>query len=324
MNVKGIVLFSGGLDSILAVEVIRRQNIDVIGVAFETPFFSAEKAQKAAAAMALPLRVIDSTDAHLRMLKAPHYGYGRNMNPCIDCHALMIRMAGNEMAHEGADFVCTGEVLGQRPMSQTRQSLHIVAKLSGYEGVIIRPLSARLLDATIPEKEGKVDRLRLLDMHGRGRKRQMELAAAYGIAEYSSPAGGCLLTDPTFSRRLKDLFDHGEEDIRDIELLKMGRHFRLDTATKIVVGRNHGENESILRLAGGQDAVIQIEGVPGPVVLVPGGCSEEIMQVAAAVCARYSDAPRGDTVSAIIEQGSETMIIETKAADPEALAGLII
>lgn len=324
MNVKGIALFSGGLDSILAVEVIRRQNIDVIGIAFETPFFSAEKAQKAAAAMALPLRVIDITDAHLCMLKAPHYGYGRNMNPCIDCHALMLRMAGNEMGHEGADFVFTGEVLGQRPMSQTRQSLHIVAKLSGYEGLIIRPLSARLLDATIPEKEGKVDRLRLLDMQGRGRKRQMERAAAYDIAEYSSPAGGCLLTDANFSRRLKDLFDHGKETLRDIELLKVGRHLRLEGGAKIVVGRNRGENESILRLAGDQDAVIQIEGIPGPVVLVPYGCDGQTLVKAAAVCARYSDAPRGDTVSAIVKEGSKTAAIETKAADPESLAGLMI
>ncbi|MCK9275980.1 MAG: tRNA 4-thiouridine(8) synthase ThiI [Syntrophales bacterium] len=324
MNIKGISLFSGGLDSILAVSLIRKQNIDVIGVTFETPFFTAGSALKAAKDIELPLRVIDITEAHLSMLKAPVYGYGRNMNPCIDCHALMLKEAGDRMNEEGADFVFTGEVLGQRPMSQTRQSLHIVAKLSGYEGLIIRPLSAKLLEETIPEKEGTVDRLTLADIQGRGRKRQMELAREFGIKEYSSPAGGCLLTDPVFARRLKDLFTHGGDSVRDIKLLKIGRHLRLSDKTKIIVGRNRDENEAIEGSADSGDVLVQIQGIPGPAVLIPSGCDTETLHKSAAVCARYSDAPKGATVTAMAKWGSETWTFEIKSADPEKTAELLI
>ena len=165
----------------LAVKVIQEQGIEVEGVTFETPFFNAEKARRTAEQIGIPLIVMDITEEHLEMLKAPRYGYGRNMNPCIDCHTLMLMTAGRKMEELRASFVFTGEVLGQRPMSQTKQSLHIVAKNSGYGEYILRPLSARLLPETIPEKEGKVDRGRLLDIQGRGRKRQIEMAKRYGI-----------------------------------------------------------------------------------------------------------------------------------------------
>jgi len=317
LNITGISLLSGGLDSILAAKIILEQGIKVLGIAFETPFFNAQKAKKATDLIGIPLIAIDFTDEHLAMLRAPRYGYGKNMNPCIDCHALMLKKAGEKMEELGADFLFTGEVLGQRPMSQTRQSLHIVSKLSGYEGHILRPMSARLLTETIPEQEGKVDRELLLDIEGRSRKRQIAMAAEYGITEYSSPAGGCLLTDPAFSRRLKDLFHyHPDFKVRDIELLKAGRHLRLDEETKIIVGRNEKDNDAIESLVEDSDIVITMRNFPGPVTLIPFGCDEEKLHKAASICAMYSDAPdnekatvqcsRGDTVR-FLEIGAEKM-----------------
>lgn len=322
---KGIALFSGGLDSSLAFKVIEEQGIEVSGITFETPFFGAAKARAAAMEIGLSLTVLDITEGHLQMLHAPRYGYGRNMNPCIDCHTLMLKIAGRRMEEEGADFVITGEVLGQRPMSQGRQSLAVVAKNAGYPDRIIRPLSARLLPETAPEREGKVDRARLLDIQGRGRKRQMELAAHYGITTYPAPAGGCLLTDPVFAKRLRDLFDrHPGHSVRDIELLKVGRHFRINETTKAVVGRNAMDNDTIERLAAPGDTLIRIAEVPGPTVLIPGGGDEETRLLAARLCARYSDAPGDQTVVAQCLRSGINTPLSVLALMPEEAAGLII
>jgi tRNA-uridine 2-sulfurtransferase len=322
---KGIALFSGGLDSILAFKVIEEQGIEVRGVTFETPFFSAAKARATARRIGLHLTVLDITDAHLRMLRAPRYGYGKNMNPCIDCHTLMIKLAGLRMEEEGADFVFTGEVLGQRPMSQGRQSLGVVAKNAGYPDRLLRPLSAKLLPETVPEREGRVDRSRLLDIQGRGRKRQMELALHYGIGSYPPPAGGCLLTDPVFARRLRDLFDrHPHHRIRDIELLKVGRHFRLSESSKAVVGRNTADNETIERLAEAGDTLIRVEEVPGPTVLVPGGGDEETRLLAARICARYGDAPKDRTIAVTCLLNGIPTSLTVPALTPEETANLLI
>jgi tRNA U34 2-thiouridine synthase MnmA/TrmU len=285
------------LDSILAFKLIEQQGIEVLGITFETPFFGAAKARATARRIGLNLAVIDFTGEHLQMLRAPRYGYGRNMNPCIDCHTLMLKFAGRRMEEEGADFLYTGEVLGQRPMSQGRQSLQVVAKNAGYPDRILRPLSAKLLPETAPEREGKVDRSRLLDIQGRGRKQQMELAARYGIDSYPPPAGGCLLTDPMFTLRLRDLFTRRPDPgIREIELLKVGRHFRLGDADRAVVGRNAMDNGTIERLAAAPDALFRIAQYPGPSVLLPGGGDEATRLLAAGLCARYSDAPRDSEV----------------------------
>jgi len=309
----------------LAVKVIQEQGIEVEGVTFETPFFNAEKARRVAEQIGIPLIVMDITEEHLEMLKAPRYGYGRNMNPCIDCHTLMLMTAGRKMEELGADFVFTGEVLGQRPMSQTKQSLHIVAKNSGYGEYILRPLSARLLPETIPEKEGKVDRGRLLDIQGRGRKRQIEMVKRYGIKNYSNPAGGCLLTDPMFSRRLKDLFEFRKDfRIRDLELLKLGRHIRIDDKTEIIVGRNKRDNMAIQNLSEDQDVIIEIRDFPGPTVLVPCGCDEKTFYFAAAVCALYSDAPKDREVIANCRVGGSNQLIPTMAAKKDEVKKLII
>ncbi len=325
LKIKGIGLFSGGLDSILATKVIEGLGVEVTGVAFETPFFDARKARAIARKIGLPLIVMDITDEHLRMLDAPRYGFGKNMNPCIDCHILMVRKAGELMEQRGADFLFTGEVLGQRPMSQGKQSLHIVASRSGYGGYVVRPLSARLLAETIPEKEGTIDREKLLDIQGRSRKRQIEMARNYGISGYSSPAGGCLLTDPMFSKRLKDLFEHRpDHDVRDIELLKHGRHFRLNQDVKAIVGRREGENRAIEDLSRNGDVIIKARDYPGPTVLVPYGCDDATLEVAASICLLYSDAPNDSELAVLCRTGGSSRLILAKSASKESVKDWII
>lgn len=309
----------------LAVKVVQEQGIEVIGITFVTPFFTAEKARAAARRESIRLEEVDITEEHLIMLRAPRYGYGRNMNPCIDCHALMLKTAGNKMKELGADFLITGEVLGQRPMSQTRQSLHVVAKQSEFEDFILRPLSARLLPETVPEKEGKIDRSRLLAIQGRGRKTQLEMAGKYGITDFSNPAGGCLLTDPNFSKRLSDLFKHQSDfQVRDLELLKTGRHIRISDEVKIIVGKNEKDNASIERLCRNGDIILHAKDYPGPIVLVSGKGSPEALKAAASICARYSDAPRDQRIDIECRIENATETISAKSADPDEVARLMI
>ena len=291
--VRALGLCSGGLDSMLAGLVLREQGIDVAWVTFETPFFSAAKARAASRVTGIPLAVERITSVYLPMLRNPACGYGKNMNPCMDCHALMFRLAGERMLRDGFDFLFSGEVLGQRPMSQTKTALRYVEKHSGFAGYILRPLSARKLPVTIPEKEGLVDRERLLDLGGRGRKPQIALAKAFGITDYPAPAGGCLLTDPNYSRRLKDLFDH-QDAVREaeLELLKYGRHFRFAEGDKIIVGRTQKENQRIEDYHDGDcEILLKLTSYPGPTVLVPRRASKSVIQKAAAICAGYSKAP---------------------------------
>ena len=235
---------SGGLDSQLAVRVLERAGAEVECVSFSTPFFDCTKARVAAEALGVKLHVVDFLDDEISLLENPPHGFGGAMNPCIDCHALMIRRAGEMMERLGFDFVATGEVRGQRPMSQNAQSLVTVEKASGLAGRLVRPLSAKLLEPTIPELEGKLDREKLLDISGRSRERQIALAAEFGIVDYPSPAGGCKLTEEAFSRRLDDLMRHeGLDDLGLVGMLKYGRRFRLDGGSLVVLGRDRGENE---------------------------------------------------------------------------------
>lgn len=308
--VKALGLFSGGLDSVLAVCVLREQGIEATGIAFETPFFGAERARPAALRLGIPLMVRDITGDHLEVMKKPKHGFGSQMNPCIDCHALMLRIAHGIMEEQKFDFVFTGEVLNERPMSQNRQALGIVERGSGCEGYLLRPLSAKLLDETIPEKQGRVDREKLLALHGRTRKPQIELAEKYGITGYMQPAGGCLLTDPAFSRRLRDLRDReGLDDVRGLHLLKVGRHFRLGSGRKAIVGRNETENGKLEALAREGDVFLLPRDIPGPTVILPGGGSDEDIVEAARLCARYSDAKPGDVVAVEYKQGGEGKMV---------------
>jgi len=301
---KALSVFSGGLDSMLAASLIRAQGIEVLGLFFETPFFTSARAVKSADAIHLPLKVIDITAIHLDMVRKPRHGYGSNMNPCIDCHALMLSEAGKRLEQEGARFLITGEVLGQRPMSQTRGALNVVARESGFEGLILRPLSAKLLSPTVPEQMGWVKREGLMDLSGRSRKPQMKLAEGFGIRDYPSPAGGCLLTDVTFSRRLKDLFSSRSVlEVRELELLKLGRHFRMGPGTRVVVGRNQKENETICLLAREGDLMLRTVTVPGPTVLVLGDVTPAMEELTASMTVSYSDA-RGDEPTVVMLSGN--------------------
>ncbi len=288
---KALCVFSGGLDSMVATELIRAQGIEVLGLFFETPFFSSPTALRSAQNINLPIKVIDIWGRHLEILKNPKHGYGENMNPCIDCHTLMIRKAGEMLEEERASFIVTGEVLGQRPMSQNRKSLSIVASESGFEGLILRPLSAKRLPVTIPEERGWVKRDELMGFSGRSRKPQMALAKKLNIEEYPSPAGGCLLTDKEFSRRLRDLLSSDAPfERRDIELLKLGRHFRIGSKTKLIVGRNRNENQTIRSLSKEKDLLLTTVSVPGPTVLASGDITPEVEARAASMTVSYSDA----------------------------------
>ena len=286
---RGLSLISGGLDSQLAVCVLRDAGAEVEAVTFETPFFASAAARKAAAALGVPLHVIDFTDDEIALIKAPPHGFGGAMNPCIDCHATMIRRAGELMAQLGYDFVATGEVLNQRPMSQNRQSLGVVERTSGLAGRLVRPLSAQLLEPTIPEQEGKLDRSKLLGLSGRRREPQFELAKKYGLVDYPSPAGGCKLTEKGFGRKLKDLLDHeGLGERRLVELLLVGRRFRLPDGTGVILGRDADENRLLAARRSPSDTLVAPVSVPGPTALLPRVASESDLQVATAIVCAWS------------------------------------
>ena len=303
---KALSLFSGGLDSILSVKVIEEQGVDIIGIFFETFFFSSEKAAQSAHHIGLPLHVIDITDRFLPILLSPQHGYGKGLNPCIDCHKLMFKIAGEMLEEEGADFIISGEVLGQRPMSQNLRSLSLISHDSGLKDLILRPLSAKRLPETLPEKKGWVMREKLLGLSGRSRKPQIALAKEFGIKEYPTPAGGCLLTEVVFSRRLKDLLSRDPKFLRrDIQLCKWGRHFRINERVKIVVGRDQKENGMITSLIEAGDTVLTVESFPGPTVLATGELSFEEIQLAASITVSYSDAVIGQSVVVQLKRDSK-------------------
>ena len=324
--VRALGLCSGGLDSILAGVVLREQHIDVAWITFKTPFFSADKARAASRITGIPLTVQELTPVYLEMLRNPPCGYGKYMNPCMDCHALMFRQAGQWMKSQGFDFLFSGEVLGQRPMSQTRPSLRYVEKHSGFDGYILRPLSAQRLPETIPEKKGWVSRSRLLDLSGRSRKPQIKLAAQFGISHYPAPAGGCLLTDPGYSRRLKDLFAHQTQTrTAELEMLKYGRHFRLDEATKVIVGRTQKDNRNILAQHDPhRDTTLNVTNYPGPVVVVAGRAYGKALSTAAAICAGYSKAARQAEVEVLASGPDGQQTLRVKPLRPDDVHDLMI
>lgn len=305
---RAIVLLSGGLDSLLAVKVLQEQGIEVVGLTFESPFFGSGNARRGAEQLGIELIVKDISEEELELIKNPPHGFGKQMNPCIDCHALMFRKAG-EMLSEGYDFIATGEVLGERPMSQNRQSLDTVARESGCAELLLRPLSAKHLPPTRPELDGLVDRDRLLDLKGRSRKPQIALAKRYGIKSYVQPAGGCLLTEPNFSKRLLELLSkEPQAGVDDARLLAMGRHFRSPSGAKIVVGRDKADNERIRDFAKGGDVLIVSDVTPGPTALVRGGRGEGDIDLAARICASFADHGGGEVDMALIMRDKEARI----------------
>lgn len=294
MNKKAIVLLSGGLDSMLAIKVLQEQGIEVVAMNFYIEFAvcggksNEGVAQKAARMLNVPLTTVDITQEYLEMFKNPAHGYGANINPCIDCKIFMLKKAKERMQEIGASFLVTGEVLGERPMSQRRDALNIIERDAGVRGILLRPLSAKLLPPTIPEKEGVVDREKLLDISGRSRKPQMELAEKYGIKEYPNPAGGCLLTDPGFADRIKELIEHNELTLDNLKLLKCGRHFRISSTAKLVVGRDDSDNDLIEAEAKDGDICMRLKDYPSPFCLLRGTVIDDCIADAARIVAYHT------------------------------------
>lgn len=290
---RALALLSGGLDSTLAVKLIQEQGIDVVAVNFTSPFCLCGKGGCGAAEVAkklkIPIKIIPVGEDYLKTLRNPKYGYGKNMNPCIDCRIFMLKKAKEYAEKIGASFLFTGEVLNERPMSQHRKALSIIEKETGLEGKILRPLSAKWLPETEAEKKGWVDRKKLLDIKGRSRKKQIELASKFSIKDYPCPAGGCLLTYKEFAAKLRDLFKHKRKvGIKDVNLLKIGRHFRFGR-NKIIVGRNEAENKLLEKMKGRNDYIFEVPNCGSPITLLQGSKTREAIKKAAALTLRYSD-----------------------------------
>ncbi|NVO00236.1 MAG: hypothetical protein HXX17_13005 [Geobacteraceae bacterium] len=314
MTRTAIALFSGGLDSTLSIRLMQEQGIKVQALHFTSPFFGVSPdadcgkydARRAADMINVPLTIVSLGEEYLEMLRKPKHGYGKAINPCIDCHAYFLRKAKEIMLSSGADFVITGEVLGQRPMSQRRDALAIVERDGGMEGLLLRPLSAKLLPPTIPEIEGWVDREKLPSIKGRSRRVQMRLAAELGVTEYPNAAGGCLLTELTYASKVRDIFDHSEHlKARDFRLLRIGRHFRLDAGTRFIVGRDNAENDLLFaNRIEGETAFRWDEG-NGPLGLVIGEITEDKLQIAARILLRYTKCEKGSEAKMVLLTGSE-------------------
>jgi hypothetical protein len=329
-----IALFSGGLDSMLAACLIQAQGIQVRGVHFTSPFFGEDilgnsdelRARQAADQIGMPLRVVSLGSDYLEMLRKPRHGYGKAVNPCVDCHAYFFRKAKEYMQEIGADFVITGEVLGQRPMSQRRDTLRVVERDSGLDGLLVRPLSARCLPATIPEERGWLDRERLGAIIGRSRKEQLRLAEEFGLVEYPSPAGGCLLTELSYQSKVRDLFTNEPElDPHDFRLLRSGRHFRIGDRSKAIIGRNHGENELLRQACRPQDTLISWRDGSSPVALLTGPLDHQTMESAARLLLRYTKAePMADCTILASCGGRDEEFAVTNSASAEEMEQLRI
>ena len=327
MKIKAFALLSGGLDSTLAAKVVKDQGIDVVGITFSMPFDSGKSkntksgAERAAEQIGIPIRKVPTDSSFLDIIKKPQHGYGKNINPCVDCKIFMLKKTKELLPKEEASFVITGEVLGQRPMSQHKQALKLIEKKSGLEGLMLRPLSAKYLDITIPEKEGWVDRDKLLDIRGRSRKAQIQLADDYGIRDYPTPAGGCLLTDREFSARMFDLMEHSKLEEEDVELLKLGRHFRISPDTKLIVGRNKDENEKLLSHIRLADAIFKPAEIKGPIGFGQGNFNRNLLVLASRIMVRYSDKSPGDNVKILAEDhlSGKTDSITVSAISEEGL-----
>ncbi|AJM91395.1 MULTISPECIES: DUF814 domain-containing protein [Nitrosopumilus] len=322
---KVVALLSGGLDSQLAVRMMQEQGFDVSAVAIKTPFCDFDcgrgcgfEIRERADDLNVNLKTVYLGDEYIEMLKNPKHGIGAGFNPCIDCRAMMFDAAKKHMEEIGAEFIVSGEVLGQRPMSQHGPALRTIEKESDLVGKIVRPLSAALLPETIPEKEGLIKRENLGMIRGRTRRNQLDMAKKYGIENPPNAGGGCLLTEPQFGIKAKDLFSHVETPtINDIDLLKIGRHFRLDEETKLVVGRNKDENEMIKAIALRDDILLEAKEHVGPTSILRGKTAKEHTKFASSVTLRYSDAPKNQLEIVSIKSGDTTEEIKAESIEEE-------
>ncbi|NWF75397.1 MAG: 7-cyano-7-deazaguanine synthase [Nitrospirae bacterium] len=325
---KAIALFSGGLDSTLAILAVLKQEVEVVAVQFITGFehdnhsniFRKKEFSSLAEQFGFTLKLDYLGNRFIDIIMNPKHGYGKNMNPCIDCRILMLRQAKDLMSEMGATFIVTGEVLGQRPMSQRKEILYHIDKKAGLSGYVLRPLSAKLLNITFPEEQGLINREKLYDFRGRPRKPQIALAEELGLKYYPAPAGGCLLTDPIFSYKIVDLLKYNPSPtIRDFELLKVGRHFRISSSAKIIVGRNKIENEIIESLMIEGDSLLKAEGFGSPSTLLTGEINDNNLKISASLCARYSDAKNMPEVAVSIFKNGIKYEMIVKPADRDTL-----
>ena len=313
---RALAMVSGGLDSILAAKLIKDQGIEVIGICFKSYFFNEENAKRMCKQIDMPLEVVDFSEEH---------GRGKNMNPCIDCHAMMMRYSGELLKKFDADFIITGEVLNQRPMSQNRQALNTVKKESGFSEKILRPLCALNLEPTEMELNGLVDREKLLKISGRSRKTQMELAEKWNIVDYPSPAGGCKLTEPGYAIRLSDLLDNQETVAKDeIEVLKYGRHMRISPKNKVIVARNGEEWKEIVKFKREDDILVTSKNSTGAPVILRGEFNKEDLETAARICGRYCKEKDSDAVEINYEKNGEINTITITPFKDEELKKYMI
>jgi len=329
MKRKAIALLSGGLESTLAVKVMLEQGIEIEALNFTSPFCTCtgknagckSEAVRVAEEFGVPIKVMNKGIEYLEVVRNPRHGYGKAINPCVDCRIFLLTKAREYLKESGADFVITGEVLGQRPMSQRRHTLQIIERESGLEGLLLRPLSAKHFPETTPEKEGWVDREKLLAIQGRSRKEQMELAEELDVTNYPCPAGGCMLTEVSFAPKVRDLFDHsGELDMRDFRLLKLGRHFRLGPRTKLLIGRNEAENETLIAHAQPREATIRWIGGGSPIGLLMGTVTPEMIDTASRILLRYTRAEPGSSCTIGISRGGIDEAIDIPNAYDETAA----
>ncbi len=325
---KAVALYSGGLDSTLAILVMQKQGVEVTAITFMNHFgcdisdkSSCSKDPFAASIkFGFKVKLSHLSDKFLEIVKNPKFGHGKNMNPCMDCRVLMLKEAKVFMEMIKADFLITGEVVGQRPMSQRKECFPMVDKAADVKGLVVRPLCGKLMPPTLAEEQGLIKRELMCDFNGRSRKPQMALAEELGLTEYPSPAGGCLLTDPNYSYKLRDLRDHNKDpEYKDINFLKVGRQFRFSDDCKIFVGRHKEENEAIKALSGSDDIMMRVEGCGSPTVVLLGNVTDEAMKFAASICARYSDADKEHEISVKITKGDETNYLMVKSADDKIL-----
>ena len=318
--IKAISLISGGLDSTLATKLVLDQGIEVIAANFFSPFCLCDRrdgcrheAKFVSEELGIPLKVVNISKDFLEVLKSPKHGYGSHMNPCIDCRILMLKKAKELMKELGASFLVTGEVVGQRPMSQRKNTLRQIEKEAGLLGLVLRPLSAKLLEPTIPEEKGWVDREKLLDISGRSRKVQMQMAQDFNIKDYPCPAGGCLLTDPAFAKRVKDLVVHNELTMEDVNLLNHGRHFRISQTARLIVGRNEHDNKMLESSITDSDVLFSPEEeIPGASALGRGDFSDPAtLRLACRIVSRYFDKKETSSeAQVVVRYKGKTEVIE--------------
>jgi len=331
MSVKAIALLSGGLDSTLAVKLMLDQGIEVAALNFMTPFCTCtgksssckHEALRVAKEFGVPIKVKYKGMDYLKLVQNAPHGYGRGINPCIDCRIFMHAQAKELMAEEGASFIVTGEVLGQRPMSQRRHTLALIDKESATQDLVLRPLSAQHFEPTLPEREGWVDREKLLAIHGRSRKEQIQLAKDKGIADYPCPAGGCLLTNVEFAAKLRDLFDNkADYDLKDVRLLKIGRHFRLHPGLKIIVGRDEAENSSLEKSMQDNDVLVYCSSFTGPFAFIREEASEDDIKTAGRILLRYGHEEQGSV--SVNQAGTEKIVEVSGPASDEEIEAMRI